>query len=193
MRKAIVMMVSMMVGAAALAEDITLPAPTKTGGMPLMEALAKRATSRRTTGPAPTAQQLADLLWAANGITRPDGKRTAPSAMDRREIQLAVLTEKGLFTWDPVDNTLTETPACVDLEDQRRGASAVLVLYYDKAIQKRENAVVDAGFVGQNIYLFCTSKGWPSVFMGTMDRAKFATALGQDEDAILFMHRIGVK
>ncbi len=193
MRKAIVMMISMMVGAAALAEDITLPAPTKTGGMPLMEALAKRATSRRTTGPAPTAQQLADLLWAANGITRPDGKRTAPSAMDRREIQLAVLTEKGLFTWDPVDNTLTETPACVDLEDQRRGASAVLVLYYDKAIQKRENAVVDAGFVGQNIYLFCTSKGWPSVFMGTMDRAKFATALGQDEDAILFMHRIGVK
>lgn len=193
MRKAIVMMVSMMMGAAALAEDITLPAPTKTGGMPLMEALAKRATSRRTTGPAPTAQQLADLLWAANGITRPDGKRTAPSAMDRREIQLAVLTEKGLFTWDPVDNTLTETPACVDLEDQRRGASAVLVLYYDKAIQKRENAVVDAGFVGQNIYLFCTSKGWPSVFMGTMDRAKFATALGQDEDAILFMHRIGVK
>ena len=193
MRKAIVMMISMMVGAAALAEDITLPAPTKTGGMPLMEALAKRATSRRTTGPAPTAQQLADLLWAANGITRPDGKRTAPSAMDRREIQLAVLTEKGLFTWDPVDNTLTETPACVDLEDQRRGASAVLVLYYDKAIQKRESAVVDAGFVGQNIYLFCTSKGWPSVFMGTMDRAKFATALGQDEDAILFMHRIGVK
>lgn len=177
----------------ALAEDITLPAPTKTGGMPLMEALAKRASDRRTMGEKPTPQQLSDLLWAANGVTRADGKRTAPSAMDKREIELAVLTADGLFAYDPIDNTLREVPACVDLEDQRRGASAMVVLYYRKTQQTRENALVDAGFVGQNLYLHCTSKGWASVFLGTIDRGKFATALDREESEILYAHRIGIK
>ncbi len=191
-------LLSMVCAAALMAEDVRLPAPRTTGGMPLMEALAKRATSRRTAGEAPTPQQLSDLLWAANGITRKDatggdGKRTAPSAMDKREIQIAVLTEKGLFTWDPVANTLTETPACVDLEDQRRGASVFLVFFYDKAVQSRDAALADVGFVGQNVYLFCTSQGWNSVFMGSIDRAKLATALGREKDEILFAQRIGVK
>ena len=193
MPKSFLALLGALCAATLLAEDIKLPEPQKTGGMPLMEALAKRATSRRTVGPEPSAQQLANLLWAANGITRADGKRTAPSARDKREIELAILTAKGLYTWDPVDNVLTETPACVDLEDLRRGASAFVVLFYDKAVQNRESALADAGFVGQNLYLFCTSQGWNSVFMGSIDRAKLATALGKAEDEILFAHRIGIK
>ena len=179
--------------AAALAENVKLPEPRKTGGMPLMEALAKRATSRRTAGEAPTPQQLSDLLWAANGITRPDGKRTAPSAMDKREIEIAVLTKDGLFTWDPVANELVETPACVDLSAELRGASALLVYHYNKAIQDREAALADCGFVGQNVYLFCASEGWKTVFLGTVDRVTLAVALGRGEDEILFAQRIGVK
>lgn len=179
--------------AAALAENVRLPEPEKTGGLPLMEALAKRATSRRTQGQAPTPQQLADLLWAANGVTRPDGKRTAPSAMDKREIEIAVLTAEGLHTWDPEANTLAETPACVDLAPELRGASALLVYHYNKALQTRESALVDCGFVGQNVYLFCASRGWNTVFLGTVDRAKFAVALDRGEDEILFAQRIGVR
>ena len=179
--------------AAALAENVRLPEPRKTGGMPLMEALAKRATSRRTAGEAPTPQQLSDLLWAANGVTRPDGKRTAPSAMDKREIEIAVLTKDGLFTWDPVANELVETPACVDLSAELRGASALLVYHYNKAIQDREAALADCGFVGQNVYLFCASEGWKTVFLGTVDRVTLAVALGRGEDEILFAQRIGVR
>ena len=193
MRQLLAVMMAMVLTAGAMAETVTLPAPQKTGGMPLMEALAKRASSRRNAGAEPTPQQLADLLWAANGITRPDGKRTAPSATDKREIELAVLTAKGLHEWDPVENTLIPVPACVDLESERRGASALVVLYYNKAIQPREMALVDAGFVGQNLYLFCTSQGWNSVFLGTVDRQKLAIALGREPDEILFAHRIGVK
>lgn len=179
--------------AAALAENVRLPEPEKTGGMPLMEALAKRATSRRTQGQSPTPQQLSDLLWAANGITRPDGKRTAPSAMDKREIEIAVLTAEGLYTWNPEANELVETPACVDLSAELRGASALLVYHYNKAIQDREAALADCGFVGQNVYLFCASEGWKTVFLGTVDRAKFAVALDRGEDEILFAQRIGVR
>ena len=165
--------------ASAVAENVKLPEPQKTGGMPLMEALAKRSTSRRTAGEAPTPQQLSNLLWAANGITRPDGKRTAPS--------------DGLFTWDPEANELIETPACVALDDQLRGASALLIYHYNKSQQSRDAALADCGFVGQNVYLFCASEGWKTVFLGTVDRAKFAVALGRGEDEILFAQRIGVK
>lgn len=175
------------------AEDIKLPAPTKTGGMPLAEALAARKSDRRTVGAKPTPQQLSDLLWAANGVTRADGKRTAPSAMNKQEIELAVLTAGGLYTYDPVANTLVETPACVDLSDQLRGASALVVMFYDSAKQTRENALTDVGFVGQNLYLHCTSKGWASVFLGTIDRTKLATALDRKEQEILYAHRIGIK
>ena len=179
--------------ASAVAENVKLPEPQKTGGMPLMEALAKRSTSRRTAGEAPTPQQLSNLLWAANGITRPDGKRTAPSAMNKREIEIAVLTKDGLFTWDPEANELIETPACVVLDDQLRGASALLIYHYNKSLQAHDAALADCGFVGQNVYLFCASEGWKTVFLGTVDRAKFAVALGRGEDEILFAQRIGVK
>lgn len=188
-----VLLLALGVALPAMADDIQLPAPNKTGGMPLAEALAARKSDRRTAGAKPTPQQLSDLLWAANGVTRADGKRTAPSAMNRQEIELAVLTADGFYTYDPVANTLTETPACVDLSDQLRGASALVVLHYNSAKQTRENALTDVGFVGQNLYLHCASKGWASVFLGTIDRTKLATALDRSEQEILYAHRIGIK
>ena len=177
--------------AGAVAENVKLPEPEKTGGMPLMEAVATRSTRRRTAGEAPTPQQRSNLLWAANGITRPDGKRPAPSAMDKREIEIAVLTKDGLFPWDPEANELIETPACVELDDQLRGASALLIYHYNKAMQSRDAALADCGLVGQSVCLFCASEGWKTVFRGTVDRAKFAVALGRGEDEILFARRIG--
>jgi len=185
--------IGMTVFPACAARTVTLPEPSKLGGMPLMEALAARKTDRRTEGPAPTPQQLSDLLWAANGVSRPDGKRTAPSAMNRQEIELAVLTAAGLSVYDPKMNTLAPVETQVDFADQLRGASALVVLYYSEEKQTRESALVDAGFVGQNLYLLCTSKGWPSVFMGSVNRGKFAEALGRSEKEILFIHRLGVR
>lgn len=72
--------------------SIELPAPVKTGGMPLMEALSKRATDR-LMDPARSLdeQQLSNLLWAAWGINRPDGRRTAPSALNRQEIDIYLI------------------------------------------------------------------------------------------------------
>ena len=56
------------------APKIALPAPDKTGGMPLMEALSKRATARSFDTASITPQELSDLLWASFGVNRPDGK-----------------------------------------------------------------------------------------------------------------------
>ena len=91
MRKAILTLTTLLLTSWAMAQNniIKLPAPSKTGGMPLMEALSKRATNRTMDGEKSLSQQqLSDLLWAAWGINREDGRRTAPSALNRQEIDL---------------------------------------------------------------------------------------------------------
>ena len=174
-------------------DDIRLPAPQKSGGMPLLDALNARKTSRQTQGNVPTAQQLADVLWAANGVTRPDGKRTAPSAMNRQEIEIAVLTQEGLFEWDAEDNELERISTTVDLSDQLNGASMLLIFTYDDDDQAPAYAQVDCGFVGQNVYLFCTSKQWDCVFLGSINRDKLARALDCKPAEVLYGMRIGVR
>ncbi|MCF8363705.1 MAG: nitroreductase family protein [Prolixibacteraceae bacterium] len=66
----------------ATAQSIKLPTPEQTGGMPLMETLNNRKTVRSFQSKELTQQQLSDLLWAAWGVNRESGKRTAPSAMN---------------------------------------------------------------------------------------------------------------
>ena len=87
--------------------SIELPAPVKTGGMPLMEALSKRATDR-LMDPARSLdeQQLSNLLWAAWGINRPDGRRTAPSALNRQEIDIYLIGRRDAYRYDAAEHEL---------------------------------------------------------------------------------------
>jgi hypothetical protein len=55
-----------------------LPVPRKTGGMPLFSALGQRHSTREYSDRPIARQLLSDLLWAAFGISRPSGDRTAP-------------------------------------------------------------------------------------------------------------------
>ncbi len=175
------------------AAEIALPPAEKTGGMPLAEALAARKSVRNTVGEKPTAQQLADLLWAGNGVTRANGKRTAPSAMNRQEIEQAVLTADGLFTYDAKQHSLTKVETTVDVESLRRGASAMVVLYYKEGTQTREAALMDVGFVAQNLSLQAASKGWVGFVNGSLDRVKLSEALGLKESEILLGYRLGIR
>ena len=79
MRKAILTLTTLLLTSWAMAQNniIKLPAPSKTGGMPLMEALSKRATNRTMDGEKSLSQQqLSDLLWAAWGINREEVAKT---------------------------------------------------------------------------------------------------------------------
>ena len=51
-------------------EPISLPAPATRGGMPLMQALSARHSTREYTDRPLSRQMLSDLLWAAFGINR---------------------------------------------------------------------------------------------------------------------------
>ena len=182
-------------GTSLRAQDIALPAPQKTGGMPLMEALAKRSSARlfaksRDLSP----QQLSNLLWAAFGINRDDGRRTAPSANNRQEHDLYVLLKTGAYRYDAKTNTLI----LVSAGDKRDASSPktqpfasdapVTVLIIADAARRnktvetltpadREIVGADAGYISQNMYLFCASEGLSTVVRATIDRPKVTSTL----------------
>lgn len=159
------------------ANDLQLPAPHKTGGAPLMEALAKRSTSRAFDARDLSLQQLSDLLWAGYGINRPDGKRTAPSAHNRQELQLYALLHDGAYVYDPVKNIL-QSVATGDLRQLGAKTEAAVCLLYvadlskekDAGASRRDLAAVDSGFISQNVYLYAASEGLATGYrMGGFD------------------------
>lgn len=179
-----------------------LPAPQRKGGMPLMQALNERATKRTYLSQELTDQQISDLLWSANGINRSNGKRTAPSAVNRQEIDIYLLSAKGCFLYDANANALIE----VNKEDFRQfagkfNAPVYLVLVADlKKAASKKYAMIDSGYVSQNIYLYCTSAGLGTCVIGSFDRIKGsdkgkklhqALKLRKDQ-MILLTHSVGI-
>src|SRR5208283_3289192 len=106
MKRTLSVFAAAFIAGSLLAQSIELPPPQKTGGMPLMEALAKRSTARAFATNELSPQQIAGLLWSAFGINRPDGKRTAPSASDRRETDIYVLLKSGAYVYSAASNRL---------------------------------------------------------------------------------------
>ena len=83
------------------ASQIALPAPARTGRMSLEEALARRRSVRQFSSRPLTEQELSQLLWAAQGITDPEGLRTAPSAGALYPLELYVATAGGFYHYVP--------------------------------------------------------------------------------------------
>ena len=188
MKKTAITIFAALFATAIMAQDIDLPSPRRTGGMPLMEALARRRSSREFDGRALPRQTLSDLLWAAWGYNRPD-KRTAPSSRDKQEIELYVAMQDGLYLYDAEDNRLL----MVSDEDLRAMtgtqpfvAKAPLNIIYvcrkqmitDKTPDELIAATyANTGFIAQNVYLFCASESLATVVRAMVDREKLAEAM----------------
>jgi SagB-type dehydrogenase family enzyme len=165
--------------------EIKLPTPKMEGGKPLMEVLKERKTSRSFSDRELSLQELSNLLWAAFGVNRTEtSKRTAPSAMNRQDIDIYVAKKDGLFRYDALKNTLVEI-----LAGDIRGATGVqdfvkdapVNLVYVSDFQKWGDApkesrdfysAANAGFIAQNVYLYCASEGLATVIRGMVDRDK---------------------
>lgn len=183
---------------------IELPAPRKSGGMPLFNALAQRR-SVRAFGPQPIPQELvSDLLWAAFGVNRPaTGDRTAPYWRHVMVIDLYLAIADGVWIYEPKTHALL--PCSKDDIRKETGmqdfvASAPLELLYVAhgermdvpAEDRRLYASVDAAFIGQNVYLFCASEGLGSVFRGSFDQAKLARLMRlADQQFVTFVQTVG--
>lgn len=172
-------------------QDIILPAPVKTGGMPLMDALSSRKTERTFSKEALSPEIISNLLWAANGINREDGKRTAPSAKNLQEIKIFVVLPEGLYAYLPAENTLK----AISKEDFRPilGKYPLTLLYVaDLSMQSKHFASVDCGFIGQNVYLFSAANGLNAWFRADINQTilsvKMRLGLSQE---VLFAQTVG--
>jgi nitroreductase len=175
-----------------LAEElktISLPPARTQGGMPLMEALKQRRTTRELKPAQLSPQALANLLWAGFGINRPgSGHRTAPSAMNSQEVDIYVALAEGLYVYDPKTGQLKGVmPGDFRARTSRQAfatnAAAVLIFVADlprlakaKPDQRPFYAAFDAGCISQNVYLYCASEGLATVVFD-LDRAPLASAM----------------
>jgi hypothetical protein len=186
------------------AQPVDLPVPQKSGGMPLMDALAKRSTARAFDSKELSAQQLSSLLWAAFGINRPDGKRTAPSARNYQETDIYVLLKTGTYLYGPKSNRL-ELVVADDLRawggTQAFAKEAPLTLVFvadlsrmgsGSAEDKKTTANIDVGYISQNVYLFCASEGLVTGARGSVDRAALGPKLKlRPDQAIILAQSVG--
>ncbi|HUI11264.1 MAG TPA: nitroreductase family protein [Bacteroidota bacterium] len=192
----------------AVAQDlkpVTLPAPKTDGGMPLMQAIAARHSTREFSTKQLPLQELSNLLWAADGINRREsGKRTAPSAMNWQETDVYVLMAEGAYVYDPAANELKPV-AGKDLRPlagtQEFVGTAPLNLVYviDRGKMsrageddKRLYGAADVGFIAENVYLYCASEGLVAVVRGSVDRQKLGAALNlRPDQSIILAQTVG--
>ena len=168
------------------AETIKLPPPQKTGGEGLFSVLAARRSIRRYSMAALSQQELATLLWASFGISDGRGRRTAPTAVNRREFTLYAILADGAYKYLPKANELEKITG-EDLRPYASGnvtAPAYILIVADlKRAASEEYAAIDTGYISQNLYLAATSLNMGSCALGGFRRnednvAKLKAALG---------------
>lgn len=187
------LVVAVVLGVSVFAQELTpiqLPKPRIEGGKPLMEALKERKSVRAFSSKELSQQQLSDLLWAANGVNRPQtGHRTAPSARNSQEIDIYVALPTGAYLYNARSNML-EPVVAGDVRGRMgrqqfvKDAPVVLVFVADYSrmgnmseADKAFYAATDTGYVSQNVYLFCASEGLATVVLGSIDRNAITEAL----------------
>jgi hypothetical protein len=182
---------------------VSLPAPQTDGGKPLMQALKLRATARAFAPDPLPPQTLANLLWAAWGINRPqEGKRTAPSTRNWQEIDVVVLNAAGAFVYDAAASALKplvtgDLRALGGTQDFVKDAPVTIVFVADTRRMQggpdtQALAYADAAFISQNVYLFCASEGLATGVRASVDRPALAKALKlRDDQLIVFAQSVG--
>lgn len=158
---------------------IKLPPPNKTGGMPLMEAVNKRASVKAFSDREIPLQVVSDLLYAAQGVNRADGHLTVPTANDSRNMVLYAVTPQAAYKYNRAEHALEEAVpgdfrAATGCQDYVADAYLQVVVLMDEnagnerffagSLEKRVNMSYEhAGHISQNLYLVSMANGLNSV------------------------------
>jgi hypothetical protein len=185
-------------------KPIPLPKPQTEGGRPLMQVLKDRKTTREFSTEKLSMQTVSNLLWAAFGVNRPTGQRTAPSAVDWQEIDVYVALPEGLFLYEARGNALqpvlaADVRATTGTQAFAKDApvSLVYVADYDRPgkvpeTQKDFWSAADVGFIAQNVYLFSASEGLVCGVRAMIDRPGLAKTMNlRPRQKILLAQSIG--
>ncbi|MCE5265476.1 MAG: nitroreductase family protein [Deltaproteobacteria bacterium] len=175
---------------AAEPQSIQLSKPQpQTNGNPALLLLQKRASSRELSPRPLPAEILSELLWAAFGINRADGRRTAPTASNRQDMDIYVILAQGCYLYDAKANRLNPVAA----EDLRGLAGTqpfardapvnlIYVCDYSRMSNVPEETKIlfsgtHTGAIAENVYLYCTARGLATVVRASIDRAALAKAM----------------
>jgi nitroreductase len=201
---AVIAIVAPMTAAAQELKPIQLPQPKTSGGRPLMDVFNARKSVREFGTEPLSLQVLSNLLWAGFGINRTDGRRTAPSARNWQEIDIYVARQDGVYVYEAKANVLNPV-----LAGDHRGetgtqpyvSTAAINLIYIADMTRTGKAPAEerdlftpanAGFIGENVYLFCASEGLSTVVRGLVDREALAKLLRlRPEQRIVLAQSVG--
>lgn len=195
----------------AAAGEIALPEPQMQEGMTVMRALAERKTSRSFADSKISEAQLSHILWAANGINRPEsGKRTNPAAMGVYSVDVYAVTAEGIYLYQPQAHSLHLIAEgdfrMTTTTGQNFVGDAPLTLVYVADSSAWQNARrvpsedmqalydgVVAGEMSQSVALVAASEGLGTCVRASIDRDAFSKAAGLREvQTILLAQTLGV-
>lgn len=194
----------MMVQPSSAAEksDIDLGKPPASFGVDLADALKMRKSTKEYTPEVIPSAQLGEILWAANGMNRDDGKRTAPTPRGLYFINIFVLGKDGIFLYVPEKAQLTKVSEKNILDKAgtqpyMASCSQMLALVanfkaYSTDIPQEEKirtAAITAGCIAQNVYLACAALKRSTCLVVSMNEAALrqALSLGVDDLPLLIM------
>lgn len=181
-RLALTIALTLLCSGLAMAQVQKLPAPAKSGGKNVMEALWSRSSGTEFSDKMLSDQDLSNLLFAAIGVNRPaEGKITSPTARNFQEIRVFVFTAKGVSEYLNKENALKPVVKgdhrglIASRQDWAKTAPVSLLIVADekKFGSSDQHAKVtmgtDAGIVSENVNLFCSAMGLVTRPRMTMD------------------------
>lgn len=162
---------------------VTLPTPRLTGPLALETTLARRRSVREFGADPLQDAEIGQLLWAAQGVTSPEGYRTAPSTGALYPLECYVATPAALYRYEPANHRLVprfagdQRPALAHAAaGQSAVADAAVVLVitavYERTAAKygeeraQRYAMLEAGHAAQNVLLQAAALGIGAVPIG---------------------------
>ncbi|MBP5399480.1 MAG: nitroreductase family protein [Alphaproteobacteria bacterium] len=195
MKKILGVIMAGFMATSALAAEIKLPLPEKTNTTTLIQALENRYSEREFSDKVVDNQTLSNLLWAAYGVNREDGRRTIPTALNKKDLNIYVFNKDGIWLYDATKNSLIQQSAenylkLFQLQDYMEPVSTVLVY----TGSNEDYAAMHAGSAYQNVELYIAANNMASVVRGYFEREKVREVLKlPDGQRVIISQAIGWK
>lgn len=193
--------------------EIKLPDPIFSSKVSIEEALKKRRSIRSYKNLPVTLQEVAQLLWAAQGITAGDFFRAAPSAGALYPLEIYLVAGNienlipGIYHYIPVKHSLQKlkegderahlAKAAIGQESVKFGAADIVITaVFSRTTKKYGNkgkrfVFMEAGHAAQNIYLESVPLNLGTVSIGAFDDAEIKNILNLKEEEPLYILPVG--
>jgi nitroreductase len=180
-------------GSTAL-QALTLPPFQKNNGFALEKALVERKSVRSYNPDRKLSrEEISRLLWAADGVNRTDGRRTAPSARAKYPVDVLAALPEGVYLYEPQEHRVKKLLAgdirrLIPIQEGFKNA-AMIVLYVinkDRLLDGRmEWADLEIGCIGQNIFLEAAALGLGACIFAGVAYERVTKTIGLKENQVL--------